>query len=323
MLFKRRSEVESLVSTLASGEWQWITAAFAVQVLHYVLQARLYQCSFGTVEVTMGLRDLLTTVAGSTFVNVVAPLAGTSGSALFVDSAARRGQSPARAAAGTLLALIAGFGTFLIILVFGFVGLSARSALTAYQIAAGGWLIQIIVLMGGALLLGLWSPRLLRGILSGVERAVNFSSRALRREPVLRDGWADDHADEYIDAAHSIRRHPRQLLQTLNMGLLGHITNIACIWALFLAYGQSASFEVIAAGYAVGMLFWIVSPVPEGLGIVEGVMTVAYSSMGVQKALAIALAFRALSFWLQLFAGCLLLRRVGSFRRDFGMQEAA
>ena len=56
------------------------------------------------------LRDLFPLLFGAIFVNVVAPAGGASGAALFVDHAARSGQSTARTAAGILLQLITSLG---------------------------------------------------------------------------------------------------------------------------------------------------------------------------------------------------------------------
>jgi uncharacterized membrane protein YbhN (UPF0104 family) len=52
--------------------------------------------------------------------------------------------------------------------------------------------------------------------------------------------------------------------------------------------------------------------------VVEGVMTLVYTSLGVaaEPATLIVLSFRGLTFWLPMFAGFLLLRRLRSLRAE-------
>ncbi len=67
-----------------------------------------------------------------------------------------------------------------------------------------------------------------------------------------------------------------------------------------------------------GMLFLIVSITPQGIGVVEGVMTLVFTSLGVPAAQAavVSLAFRGLTFWLPLLIGFILLRRVKVVRES-------
>jgi hypothetical protein len=64
-----------------------------------------------------------------------------------------------------------------------------------------------------------------------------------------------------------------------------------------------------------GVLFWIVSITPQGIGVVEGTMALVFTSLGIpaERATLIALSFRGLTFWLPLLVGFLLLRRVRAF----------
>jgi len=66
------------------------------------------------------------------------------------------------------------------------------------------------------------------------------------------------------------------------------------------------------AGYAVGILFWIVSITPQGIGVVEGVMTLAFTSLGIPTAVAatVVLAFRGLTFWIPMLLGFFAVQRM-------------
>lgn len=105
------------------------------------------------------------------------------------------------------------------------------------------------------------------------------------------------------------------LLQTVGVAFAAHLVDLTSLFVLFLAFHQKVHFGVLVAGYSMGILFWIVSITPQGIGVVEGMMTLVFASLGVpiERATVISLAFRGLTFWLPLGIGFILLRRLKSF----------
>jgi phosphatidylglycerol lysyltransferase len=316
LIVSRFTEIEKLAQTLAQGRWQWVLGAALLQVVYYIVYAGLYQSAFDTVDVTSRIPDLLPVVFASLFVNVVAPTGGASGAALFVDDASRRGQSPARATLGTLLVLVADFSAFLLVLAIGMAYLFVQHDLKAYEVMAAVALVLMTACLAGVMLLGLWRPSFLRRLLGWVQRAANRGAGWIHRPAFLDEGWAEKNAAEFTQAGVAIATHPLRLARTLALALVGHLLDLAGLFTLFLAFRQPIGVGVLVAGYAVGILFWIVSPTPQGIGVVEGVMALVYTSLDVPAAAAtvIALAFRGLSFWVPLAIGFVVLRRVKAFR---------
>ncbi len=314
-VLSRLNEIRALAATLGQGDWQWLAAAAALQALYFLVLAALYHAAFAAVGVASQLRDLLPLTFSALFVNVVAPTGGASGTALFADYAARRGQSAARAAAGVLLVLVANFGAFTLVLALGLLYLFQRHSLQPYQVVASAILLCFTLALSLALSLGLWSPRGLRRLLAAVQRAAGGLGRLVRRPGFLADDWGERTADELIGAATNLRRQPRELARTLGLATVLHGINLLCLYLLFRAFQQSIPFAPLVAGYAIAILFWIVSPTPQGIGVVEGVMALVYTTLGVPAPVAtlIALAFRGLSFWLPLAIGFVWLRRAQGF----------
>lgn len=307
----RLAEVEKLYETLRRGQWPWVLAALVLQGLFYFLNGALYSAAFRTVGVRGRATELVPVWFASICVNVVAP---TAGPAIFVDDAALRGESPARASAGAILVRIADFGAFFLFLVPGLAYLASRGLLRAYELLGAAFLALIILGWTGLLLLGR-SPARLRRVLGGFQERVNAVGRRFRRDVVLPEAWGERHAGEFADAAAAVAARPGELLRTLAVGLVMHGVELVGLYALFLAFKAPVGLGTVTAGFAVGLLFWIVSITPEGIGVVEGVMTLVYVSLGVpaEKAAAAVLAFRGLVFWLPLVIGALLLSRVRSF----------
>ena len=105
----------------------------------------------------------------------------------------------------------------------------------------------------------------------------------------------------------------------LGIMFVAHFVDLASLYVLFLAFHNPVTLGVLVAGYAMGILFWIVSPTPQGIGVVEGIMPMVFTSLSVPSAVAtaVSLAFRGLTFWLPLWIGFIILRRV----RTFGAEE--
>jgi phosphatidylglycerol lysyltransferase len=315
LVVARFAEIQKLADTLAGGQWEWILAAVALQTLYWFAYTGLYRAAFATVNVQSRIRDLLPVTFASIFVTVLAPSGGASGAALFVDDAARRGQSAARAAVGTLLELIADFSAFTLILLVGMGYLFAQHDLKIYEII--GALVLMAATMGltGVLLLGLWQPLRLRQVLGGIQRRVNRLAGWFRRPALLTNDWTEKNAAEFIEAAQAIAARPARLGLTLTVALAAHLIDLASLYVLFLAFQQPIRFGPLVAGYAMAILFLIVSPTPMGVGVVEGVTPLVLISLGIPAATAtvVVLAFRGLSFWLPLGLGFFLLQRIKTF----------
>jgi hypothetical protein len=315
LVVSRYAEIERLALTVRQGQWQWVGVAVLLQVVFYLLHAMLYQNTFLIVGIDRRLRDMLSLVLASLFINVVAPTGGTAAIALFMDDASLRGHPPARAAAGTLLTMVVDFSAFSLLLAVGIIYLFRQADLRPYQITGAVLFLLFILLLSSVLLLGLWQPAILQRVLVWCHRGVGWLAGWFKRPSPLAVDWPARNAAEYTGAAQAIQRRPGRLLRAYVISLASHLVNVACLYAIFLAFRWPLAFGPLVAGYAFGFVFWVVSPTPQGIGVVEGVMALVYTSLSVPGATAVlaALTFRGLSFWLPLLIGFFLLQRVRSF----------
>ena len=315
VLIGRYNEIGTLIQTLRGGRWPWVALAAALQFAYYATTSWLYQVSFTAVGVKTRWRNLIALTFAAVFVNSTAPSGGAAGVALYVDEANRRGQSGPKAVVGTLLVLVADFGAFLLLLTAALITLFASHNLLTYEIVTGSIMYLYVGGMAGLLALGLWRPASLLRVLQAVQRLVNGVGGWFRNPTLVREGWAEHNADEFAASAQTMAAQPRQLLRVLGVALLTHALDMASLFALFRAFNVAATIGVVIAGYSMTMLFWIVSPTPNGIGVVEGLMPLVYTSLGLPTAAAtvITLAFRGLTFWIPFLVGFALLRRLPIF----------
>jgi phosphatidylglycerol lysyltransferase len=309
------TEVKKLADTLAQGQWQWILAAAVLQVIYYLTFAATYQAAFYALGIKRKVLELVPVTLGSLFVNVVTPTASTAGAALFVDDAARHGHSPARAATATLLQLVADFTSFLLVLATGMVVLFFYHDLQMHEIVGAIVLLLLTAALVSVLLIGIWRPMLILRLLRWTQAVVNRIGGWFRHPNLLNADWAYTNAAELTDASQAVIAHPIRLVRLLLVMLATYAVDLLSLYVLFHAFGQSISFGPLVAGFAMGVLFWIVSPIPQGIGLVEGIMALTYTSLGIpaETATIVSLAFRGLTFWLPLVLGFVLIQRTRTF----------
>ena len=317
-----RHELQHLGRTLALGRWEWVMAAALLQLAYYAVYAELFRGSLSAVGVGIPRRASFTALMGSLFVNVVLPSGGAAGMALFVDEARRRGQSAPRAAAGILLAMTMDFVALAFLLLGSLAYLSRRGGLRSSEVIGTGALVGLTGAMSALLLLGLWRPAWVRAVLGWVQSAAARVASWLKRPPPLGADWVESTTNEFVAVSEAVHARPSRLAALLGVALAMHALDVASLGTLFVAFRQAIRPGGLVAGYALGILAWILSPVPQGIGVVEGVMALVFASLGVPagSATVIALAFRGLTFWLPMAAGFLLLRQLRSLRAETGAE---
>jgi uncharacterized protein (TIRG00374 family) len=315
LVFSRFTDFKGLVTTLSQGHWPWVVAGILLHAAYFLMNAKLYQLCFVTVGVDSNVWQLLPVIFGAFFINVVVPAGGAAGGALFVGDAIRRGQSGARAAVGTVLVLLCDLSTLIPLIVVGIVFLRLENRLYAYDTITSAIFVFFILFLIAALFLAWWKPGVLRGVLAWVRLVVNRIAARFRRPDLVGEDWADRNAEELGTAAGAIAAHPQQLARALGWAFLMHVVNLAGLYAFFLAFRQTVQLGTLVAGFSMGIVFWVISIIPQGVAAVEGIMSLVFTSMGIpgEKTAAIVLAFRGVNFYLPLIFGFFLLRYATRF----------
>ncbi|MCC6146314.1 MAG: lysylphosphatidylglycerol synthetase family protein [Anaerolineaceae bacterium] len=312
------AEIEKLVLTASGGHIGWLVLAMVFQLFYYSLYSNVFRKAMRMLGVVLPWWIMLPSTFASMFVNVVAPLGGASGVAVFVDQAIRRKQSPARTAAGAMLALISDFSAFSLILITGLTFLFYYKDLKIYEVIAAALLLILTILMTSTLLLGLWNPALLRKLLEWAHRFARVLFGWFSRPSPLTPDWIDKTFDDFVGIGEAIRSSPKDLGKLFLVSFAAYSMDLVSLWMIFRAFGQVVHFGVLVAGFSMGILFWVITITPQGIGLVEGMMALVYTSLGVPANLAtvIALTFRGLTFWLPFFLGFIFLQVLPTFRGE-------
>lgn len=314
LVISQFAEFQHIVNTLRLGAWYWLAFAAAVQAVYLLNLAAIYRAAFRMVGVEERLSRLVPLVIAAFFVNVVTASGGLAGLAIFADDARRRRLSPARVTVGGVIFVLADYAALLCVLALAFVVLFRRNHLAAGELVAAGILVLAACALSALLALGLRSAQDLERALIGAARAINRLLRPLLHRDYLSEIAAHEFAADTAEAFAAMRRQPRgQWLLPFALSLSAKALLISILFLVFLAFRQEFSVGTLIAGFSLAYLFLIVSPTPSGIGFVEGVMTLALSSLHVPlgAAAVITLAYRGLTFWLPFLYGFVALRWLG------------
>jgi uncharacterized protein (TIRG00374 family) len=162
--------------------------------------------------------------------------------------------------------------------------------------------------------LGFKSEEALANALAWLARTGNRLLKPFIKEDKFSEESARSLAHDAADGIREIRKRPKELAYPFILSLTNKLLLLLIFWVLFIAYQVPVSIGTLVAGTALAYLFEIVSPTPYGMGIVEGVLTLAFRSMfiPISEALVITMAYRGITFWIPLLLGAITFRWVGS-----------
>ena len=304
--------IVELFHTAARGSVPWLAVAILFQLGYYACYTQTLRAAFAAVGIERRFREVLTVMLASIFVGTVTPAGAAAGTALIVDDSTRRGASGGRSAAAVVLFELADFAGFGVVLVAGFVYLLLAGRLRGFEIVSAGVFLAIVALFAGVLALAVSRPQAIAAVFSWLERASAWVSRHLRRESPAP--WAELAAADFTAAAGLVRREPAAARAAWLVSVGGHVFDVLSLFAIGFAFGWHGTPALLSA-YAVGVVVWLTSFVPQGVGLVEGAMALVLISFGVPAATAaaIALVFRGLTFWLPFALGFGTLRLLPTF----------
>lgn len=306
----RLTEIQSIAQILQRGNWWFLGLALILQILWFFNSG----ASFSSIYRALGIDEQVGTLAlmysAAGFINTVAPSAGVGGLAIFMSEARRRNYSPARAAVAGVLFLLFDYLGLIGILLVGLIVLIRRNDLTLVVILASAALIALAMLFAFLLNLGMQSAVALGNALAKIAHFVNRLLRPFIHRDYLSEARAHEFAHDAADGLIKMRSEPKSLLMPLFLALTNKTALLIILTLVFLAFRVPISIGTIIACFSIGYLFVIISPTPSGIGVVEGALTLALTSMyiSLEDAAIITLSYRGITFWLPMLFGMVSLR---------------
>lgn len=315
VVFLRGDQLVELGETMKQGSPLPLVAAILTQLGKYFAQSFAYSRSFAAVGERMEPKSTLPLVFGTFFMNTIAPSMNLAGTTLVVDDARRRGIPAGKATGAALLMQITIDGAFSTLMVCAFIFLAVTVGLSPVWFLMGMVVLCLVGTMVALLILAHKKPDSLMRLLRPIEHMSRKVVGRVRKKPL--EPWAERIAQAFSEAAGMIGHSPKPTLQAYGCSLIASLCELSCFALVGIGFGVDTA-PALVCGYVVATLFAMISVTPQGVGVVEAAVVVAFTSFGESAAAgtAIGLVYRGIVFWMPFIIGAVLINTTKAFKGD-------
>ncbi len=300
---------------MAQGAMIPLVIAILTQLCKYFAQSFAYKFSFQAVGETMKPKYTLPLVFGTFFLNTVFPSLNLAGTTLVVDDARRRGIAPGKATSAAILMQITVDSAFATIMVISFTILALTVGLSPLWLLLGLLVILLVSVLIGIMVLGNKNPALIIRILTPIANFINKVLVRFNKKPL--EPWVDKTIMSFSGAAKLIAKNPKSTAKAFGCSIVASCCELSAFCLVGFSFGVSVP-ESLVCGYVVATLFAMISITPQGVGVVEAAVTVAFTAFGASATagMAIGLVYRGIVFWMPFIIGAILIQTTKTFRPD-------
>jgi uncharacterized protein (TIRG00374 family) len=284
-----------------------------IEALNYHAQARMYQGLFGITGEKLKYKYLFKLSLELNFVNHVFPSGGVSGISYFGLRLRSDGIKGAKATLVQLMKLVLTFISFEVLLLVG-VLILASVGKANNLIVLIGTLLTTLIIVGTAIAAYVIGDRhRVQAFFVTSTRIVNALIRVVR--PKHPETISLDKArpafDELHDNYNLFKANFGALKRPFGYALLANTTEVMAVYVIYVAFGEWVNLGAVIIAYGVANFAGLVSVLPGGVGVYEGLMTLVLAAGGIKPAISIpaTVMYRVLNTLLQVPPGYYLYHR--------------
>ncbi|MCF0104898.1 MAG: flippase-like domain-containing protein, partial [Eggerthellaceae bacterium] len=311
----------SFLDTMQSGELFPLVMSVIFMLLRYLTQAESYRKSFQAVGWHgQKWREYIILIFSLVFINTFCLFSGATGLAFIVDDAYRAGSDMGKASSGAILSQIGFYAAVLGISIIGFLTMFIIGNINWLFVTGGLLLMGALMALSSLFFIGHFKPIWLFYSFEKVQRTVARVLKIFKKE--LPVNWANTLAKEFIDSANLLSPNISGTIVSIVWAILSAILNMLCLIAIAYAFGFEDAPSMIAA-FALSAISVILSPTPQGVGVVEAAIAAVAIGGGCDPAIAaaISLVYRGIMFWIPFLIGAVVLSQSGFFKKNKTLEE--
>lgn len=313
VLLANADMLNDFASALATGAVVPLVIAVILMLVRHLTQAESYKTAFSAIGFDKtSLWDNIVLIFSIVFINTFCLFGGATGVAFIVDDLHRKGASLGTATSGAILSQVGYFAAIFVISVIGFITMTVSGTVNVLFVVGGLLLAGTLAILSSMFIIGYFKPDLLYRLFDFLDRWINKIISHFHRS--LPAAWGSATADSIIKSARILAHNPQGTAVTVSWASLSAITNMLCLVAVGFAFGYT-NVPVLVVAFALAAISVILSPTPQGVGVVEAVIIAAVAGGGGDAALGatIALVYRGVMFWIPFGIGALLLSQTDFF----------
>ena len=284
-----------------------------IEIVDYHGQVKLYQKLFEITGEKLGYKYLYKLSLELNFVNHVFPSGGVSGLSYFGLRLKGDGVKATKSTLVQLMKLVLTFLSFEVILILGLIILASVGKANNFIIMIGT-LLTTLIIVGSALAAYVVSSRSrVQAFFVTATKLLNGIIRVVR--PKHPETISLDKARPAFDELHEnynlFKANFKALRSPFFYALLMNTCEILAVYVVYVAFDEWVNLGAVILAYAVANFAGLVSVLPGGVGIYEGLMTLVLVAGGVKAAISlpVTVMYRILNTLLQLPPGYYLYHK--------------
>ncbi len=305
--------LSDFLNTMMTGALVPIIISIILMIGRHLVQAESYNAAFDAVGHKTGFWHNVVLIFSLVFINTFCLFSGATGVAFIIDDAHREGCDAGQSTGGAILSQIGYFAAVFVISVIGFLTMWISGHMNTLFLIGGLALAGVLVVLSSLFFIGHFKPRVLYRVFLILEKIINKVIGVFKKS--LKPGWGRNMAHSFVDTSNLLAKNPQGSIITVAYASFSAILNMACLVAIGYAFGFE-NVEALVAAFAVSAISVILSPTPQGVGVVEAMIVAILTAYGcsVATAAAIALVYRGIMFWIPFCIGAVMLSQSGFFK---------
>jgi putative heme transporter len=305
---------EQLISTfkdLARVNAWLLLLLLPIQAINYHAQTRMYQGLFSVLGNKLRYKFLYRASLELNFINHVFPSGGVSGISYFGVRLKNKEITGAKATLVQIIKVGLLILSFEVLLVLGLLFLAVGNKASNFVILLTTFLTTLMLIGTFGFVMIIGSNRRIHATLTFITKTLNalvhfFVPRASREAINIKR--AERVFTDLHDNYKTIESKWRELKMPFFWALIANLTEVLCIYVVYLAFGQVVNLGAVILAYAVANFAGLVSVMPGGVGVYEALMTAVLVAAGVPAGLSLSVTvmYRVLSTVIQVPPGWFL-----------------
>jgi uncharacterized protein (TIRG00374 family) len=306
LIYGVRKDIGGVFENLRKVNSLALLLIIPIEFLNYDAYARLYVSLFKILDQKVSYWSMFKVNMELNFVNHILPSGGVSGISYFTVRMRAYGVSGPKATLSQLMKLLLLYISFQPLLVVGVLLLAARGHINNLILVVVTALVTLLIVGTFAFLYMIESRSRINSTLTTATRILNKFLSFFRRQPeTINVKLAQVAFNELHDNYKLFKHNWRQLKMPFMYMLIANITEVAAIYVVYIAFGHLVNVGAVILAYAVANFAGLISVLPAGIGIYEGLMTAVLAATGIPAGLSIpvTIMYRVINMSVQLIPG--------------------
>jgi uncharacterized protein (TIRG00374 family) len=319
LIILSRHQIGATIKNLGQVHAWVLVLIIPIEALNYHAQAKIYQRLFEIVGNKLDYKFLYKASLELNFVNHVFPSGGVTGLSYF-SLRMRKGNelTPGKASLIHLIKLTLYVVAYEIILIFGVCALAVMGRANDIVILVASSLSTLLVVCTLFFAYIVGSKKRINSFFTYITKILNHIIGTFRpkNKEIINIASARNLFDDFHNNYQDIKHNFSSLKSPFYYSLVADLTEIAAAYVVYIAFGKLINVGAVILAYGIANFAGLISVVPGGFGIYEGLMTAVLASTGVPPGVSLpaTIMYRFLNTLIQIPPGYYLYQR--NFKRN-------